>query len=128
MRLDQWLWAVRLFKTRALAVEAIRGGRVKVNAQACKPAHEVKAGEVITASSGEMLRTVRAIGAPTSRVGAKLVAQYLEDLTPPPPPKEEQAARRERGAGRPTKRERRQLEAFQEGEGIGLSDLDGAVG
>lgn len=113
MRLDQWLWAVRLFKTRPLAVEAIRGGRVKVDGAAIKPAREVKPGETITVSMGSAQKIVRVIGAPTSRVGAKLVAQYYDDLTPPPDPAAEQVAQRERGAGRPTKRERRQLDAFE---------------
>ncbi len=112
MRLDQWLWAVRLFKTRPLAVEAIRGGRVKVDGAAIKPAREVKPSETITVSTGSAQKIVRVIGAPTSRIGAKLVAQYYDDLTPPPDPAAEQVAQRERGTGRPTKRERRQLDAF----------------
>ena len=118
MRLDQWLWAVRLFKTRGLAVEAIRGGHVKVNGAATKPAHEAKPGELVTARIGIMTRTLRVIDAPRSRVGAKLVSQYAEDLTP----LEEFERQRElqlfptttrpRGAGRPTKRERRLMDGF----------------
>lgn len=116
MRLDQWLWAVRLFKTRGLAVEAIKGGHVKVNGAATKPAHEVKPGEQVTATIGVMTRTLRAIDAPRSRVGAKLVAQYAEDLTPPEEWEKQRMDKlrpegmRPRGAGRPTKRERRILD------------------
>lgn len=121
MRLDQWLWAVRIFKTRSNAAEAIKGGHVQINGLPCKPARIVKCGETVVARVGEITRTVRVISDPPSRVGAKLVAQYAEDLTPP----EEYTKRREpnfipvlmrdRGTGRPTKRERREIdEQFDE--------------
>ena len=119
MRLDQWLWAVRIFKSRSLSAEAIKGGRVKVNGAATKPAHEAKPGELVVARIDMLTRTVRVIGAPPSRVGAKLVPLYAEELTPP----EEFAKRRDpnfrpisirpKGAGRPTKRERRRLDEFE---------------
>jgi len=118
MRLDQWLWAVRLFKTRSLAVEAIKGGHVKVNGEATKPAHEVKPGELVTARIGIMTRTLRVLDAPRSRVGAKLVAQFAEDLTPPEEFEKQRGftfrppGARPRGAGRPTKRERRLLDGM----------------
>ena len=120
MRLDQWLWAVRVYKSRTLAADAIKGGLVKVNSERSKPAHEPKPGEIITARVGVMTRTVRFLAAPKSRVGAKLVADFAEDLTPP----EERAKRpepnllppgyRPKGAGRPTKRERRALEELED--------------
>jgi ribosome-associated heat shock protein Hsp15 len=121
MRLDQWLWAVRIFKTRSNAAEAIKGGHVQINGLPCKPARVVKFGETIVARVGEITRTVRVISDPPSRVGAKLVEQYAEDLTPP----DEYTKRREpnfipvllrdRGTGRPTKRERREIdEQFDE--------------
>ncbi len=120
MRLDQWLWAVRVYKSRTLAAEAIKGGLVKVNGERSKPAHEPKPGEIITSRVDIMTRTVRFLAAPKSRVGAKLVAEFAEDLTPP----EEREKRREpnllppgyrpKGAGRPTKRERRALEELGE--------------
>ncbi len=122
MRLDQWLWAVRLYKTRSLAMEGIKGGHVKVQGEATKPAHEAKPGELVTAQIGVVTRTLRVIDAPKSRVGAKLVAQFAEDLTPP---EEFEKARefrlglpglRERGSGRPTKFERRELDRFSEEE------------
>ena len=118
MRLDQWLWAIRIYKTRSQAAEAIRGGHVKINDALSKPAHEVRPGEVIVARVNQLTRTVRVVAMPRSRVGAKLVAQFSEDLTPP----EEYARRREasllppgfrpKGAGRPTKRDRRDLDQF----------------
>ncbi len=116
MRIDRWLWAVRLYKTRSLATEAIRGGHIKVNGAATKPAHIVKPGELITARIEVMLRTLRVLDAPRSRVGAKLVSQFTEDLTPPEEfEKRRQSAlgllgHRDKGAGRPTKRERRMLD------------------
>lgn len=122
MRLDQWLWAVRVYKSRTLAADAIKGGLVKVNGERSKPAHEPKPGELIISRVGIMTRTVRFIAAPKSRVGAKLVAEFAEDLTPP----EERAKRpepnllppgfRPKGAGRPTKRDRRVMEDFEGGE------------
>jgi ribosome-associated heat shock protein Hsp15 len=118
MRLDQWLWAVRVFKTRTLAADAIKAGHVQINGQPSKPAREARAGETIVARVGVLTRTVRVIAAPPSRVGAKLVPQFAEDLTPP----EEYAKRpepnllppilRPRGAGRPTKRDRRKIESW----------------
>jgi ribosome-associated heat shock protein Hsp15 len=124
LRLDQWLWAVRVYKTRALSAQAIKAGRVQVNGRASKPAHEVRPGEVmsIRLEQGEnaWTRTLRAIASPRSRVGASLVAQYAEDLTSA----EELAKRartetgslqpifRAKGTGRPTKRDRRQLDQW----------------
>ena len=120
MRLDLWLWAVRLFKSRKLAVEAIKGGHVKVNGMAAKPAHDAKPGELVTVRIGIMTRTLRVLGAPRSRVGAKLVLQFAEDLTPPEEFEKQRAFEsrpmgvRPKGAGRPTKRERRLLDGLAE--------------
>ena len=118
MRLDQWLWAVRLYKTRSLAVEAIKGGHVKVNGAASKPAHDAKPGELVAARVGVITRTLRVLDAPRARVAAKLVALYAEDLTPPEEFERQRAvesrpvAPRPRGSGRPTKRERRLMEGW----------------
>ena len=120
MRLDQWLWAVRVYKTRSLSATAIKGGQVKINGERTKPAHEPRPGETIAARVGLMTRTVRFLAAPKSRVAAKLVPEFAEDLTPP----EEYAKRlepnllppgfRPKGAGRPTKKDRRELDSFPE--------------
>ena len=119
MRLDQWLWAVRIFKSRNLAAEAIKGGRVKVNEVATKPAHEVRAAEIVTVTLPTIVRTLRVMVAPRSRVGAKLVREYMEDLTPAEEfeRQRERAAApgmREAGSGRPTKRERREIDELEE--------------
>lgn len=117
-RLDKWLWAVRLFKTRSLATAAIHGGCVKVNDLPAKPAREVHPGEVVTVRQGLILRTVRVAGLPASRVGAKLVPDYCTDLTPPEEFEKAREQRlqhflaREKGSGRPTKRERREIDRF----------------
>ena len=118
VRLDKWLWAVRLFKSRSLATEACHGGRVKVNGHHAKPARAVRVGDVVIAVTGELTRTVKVTALLETRVGAKLVPQYLEDLTPP----EEFERQREKafapvglrpkGAGRPTKRDRRIIDSF----------------
>ena len=120
MRLDQWFWAVRVFKTRALAVTAIKAGHVKIGGENTKPAHEARAGEVVTVRIGVMTRTLRVVGAPKSRVAGKLVAQFVDELTPPEEFEKVRALAfgapgvRARGAGRPTKRERRELDELAE--------------
>ena len=118
MRLDQWLWAVRVFKMRSLAVAAIKAGHAKVNGAATKPAHETRPGEVVTVRIGVMTRTLRVIGAPASRVAAKLVPEFADDVTPPEEFEKQRALHvpragaRPKGAGRPTKRERRELDEW----------------
>ena len=116
MRFDQWLWAVRVYKTRTLAANAIKAGHARVDGEVAKPSHEMKAGEMVTARIELVTRTLRVIDAPPSRVGAKLVPQFAEDLTPPEELEKRrvpyllQPAFRPRGAGRPTKRERREID------------------
>jgi ribosome-associated heat shock protein Hsp15 len=81
MRLDLWLWAVRIFKSRSIAAETVKCGRVDVNGHPAKPAHEVRPGETVLVRSWDRERAVRVLGIPESRVGAKLVAQFAEDCT-----------------------------------------------
>jgi ribosome-associated heat shock protein Hsp15 len=115
-RLDKYLWAIRLFKTRTLATEAIRGGHVTVNDQHPKPAHEVKVGEVYQIRQTGITRTIKVVELLDRRVGAKLVSTYAEDLTPASEylkqiqAREQAPLKREPGAGRPTKRDRRKIE------------------
>ncbi len=117
-RLDKWLWAVRLFKTRSLAAAAIRAGSVAINELPAKPAREVRAGETVTVQQGLVRRTLRVVGTPNSRVGAKLVAEFCTDLTPAAEFEKVRAQRlqhvlaRAKGSGRPTKRERREIDRF----------------
>ena len=119
-RLDKWLWAVRIFKSRALATDACRAGGVTINELPAKPAREVHAGELVAVRLGLMVRTLRVVGVPRSRVGAKLVAEFCTDLTPPSEWEKvrqhrvQQLLAREKGSGRPTKRDRRMLDRLFE--------------
>jgi ribosome-associated heat shock protein Hsp15 len=117
VRIDKWLWAVRLYKTRSLATAACRAGHVKIKGENVKPSHNVRISEVISARTGELNRTVKVVGLVQNRVGAKLVEKYLEDQTPAAEylraeqdRRQPQAPRRAKGSGRPTKKERRQIE------------------
>ena len=120
VRIDKFLWAVRLYKTRALATEACRGGHIAVNGQAVKPAREIRPGDVITAQQGILTRTVKVKEPIERRVGPKIVDQYIEDQTPAAEylkvlqQKQAPVAKREKGAGRPTKKDRREMERFLE--------------
>ncbi|HNS16550.1 MAG TPA: S4 domain-containing protein [Bacteroidales bacterium] len=115
IRIDKWLWAVRLFKTRNQASQACRAGKVKMDDQTVKPSREVRLSDIITVHLGFISRTVQVKALLTNRVSAKLVPDYALDLTP-----EEEYARqrviretnfelRERGLGRPTKKQRRDI-------------------
>lgn len=111
-RVDAWTWAVRLFPTRSAATAAVKAGHVKVNAAGAKPAQQVKIGDTIRIRDTRGERIVKVLSLIDKRVGAPVAVTMYEDLTPPAPPKEERAltATRDRGAGRPTKRDRRQVE------------------
>jgi ribosome-associated heat shock protein Hsp15 len=118
VRADVWVSSVRLYKTRSAASAACRGGHVQVNGQRAKPASPVHVGDKVVAQTpgGVRIAVVRRLI--EKRVGAAVAVTCFEDLTPPPLPKEERPATvalRDRGAGRPTKRERRQLDRFQRG-------------
>jgi ribosome-associated heat shock protein Hsp15 len=111
-RIDHWLWAVRLVKTRSLAAQACRAGHVQVNGAQAKPAAPVKVGDTVRARLGGRERIVEVTGLPGSRVGAELAASCLIDRSPPPPPRDPLVGfgPRNPGAGRPTKRDRRLLD------------------
>lgn len=112
MRVDLWLWSVRLLKTRSMATTACRGGHVRVNDERAKPSTMVKPGDEIRLRHDGRERIVVVQKVIRKRVGAPAAQECLIDKSPPPPPREAlvPVGRRERGAGRPTKRERRELE------------------
>jgi ribosome-associated heat shock protein Hsp15 len=114
-RVDSWIWAVRLFKTRSLATAACRAGHVKVNGDRAKSAHAVKPGDEIRVRVAGFDRIVVVSRIVVKRVSATVAAECYLDKTPPPPPREEVALlpMRNRGAGRPTKRERRDMEKLR---------------
>ena len=117
-RLDKWLWAVRVFKTRPLATDACRRGSVEINGLVAKPARTVHAGEVVVIQQPLLTRTLRVVAVPRSRVAAKFLADFLIELTPPAEFERQrerglaQVLARPKGAGRPTKRERRSIDHF----------------
>jgi ribosome-associated heat shock protein Hsp15 len=114
-RVDRWLWAVRLYKTRSAATDAVKGGHVSVNGTGAKPATPVKVGDRVEAYAGGRERVLEVARVIEKRVGAPLAAECVVDHSPPPPERSEVDAvfHRDRGAGRPTKRERRQLDRFR---------------
>jgi ribosome-associated heat shock protein Hsp15 len=114
-RVDRWLWAVRLYKTRAMATDACRGGHVRVNGTPAKPATTVRIGDRVEARAGGRQRILEVVRIIDKRVGAAIAAECLVDHSPPPPSKEDQpsALFRDPGTGRPTKRERRHLDRFR---------------
>jgi ribosome-associated heat shock protein Hsp15 len=110
------LWAARVFKTRSLAAHACDGGKVDVNAQAAKPAKGLRPGDLIRVSLPQGRRRILRVAALDDRRGSAIVAAALfEDLTPPEPPRARLAPppRREPGAGRPTKRQRRDIDRLR---------------
>ncbi|UOE44847.1 RNA-binding S4 domain-containing protein [Agromyces larvae] len=114
-RIDAWLWAVRQFKTRSAATAACRAGHVRVNGERAKAAQPVRPGDEVRVRVHGVDRRLIVRRTIVKRVSATLAATALEDLTPAPPPREEAPAAviRDRGAGRPTKRERRELERLR---------------
>ncbi len=114
-RVDKWLWAVRIYKTRSLATDACHAGHVDVNGKDAKPATKVEVGDEVTVRNHGHLRVVEVARVIEKRVGAAIAAECLIDHSPPPPDPElvAPAAVRDRGAGRPTKRDRRAMERYR---------------
>lgn len=115
VRVDSWIWSVRLTKTRSLAATACRGGHVRVNGERVKAAHAVRPGDEVRLFHAGRERIVVVKRLVRKRVGAAVAAECFIDNSPPPPPREELAAvgHRDRGAGRPTKRDRRDMERLR---------------
>ena len=119
-RIDKWLWAVRIFKTRAMATEACSGGKVKINETAVKASRKIITGDLIQVRKGVVKHLYCVLKIAEKRMGAKLVLNFLDDITT-----EEELAKlkssqkqsiqtREKGQGRPTKRERRNMDKYRE--------------
>ncbi len=115
VRVDAWLWAVRQYKTRSEATAACRAGHVRVNGERAKAAQPVRPGDELRVRVRGFERHLVVRRTIAKRVGASVAAEALEDRTPPPPPREAvpQVPVRDRGAGRPTKRERRDLDRLR---------------
>ncbi len=119
IRIDKWLWMVRIFKTRTMATDACNAGKVKMNGDNIKPSKMVKPGEVYTIKIDQLDKTIQMIDSPKSRVGAPLVPSFYSDLTTPEEYERVKALRtrfelREHGEGRPTKRDRRQIDYLKD--------------
>ncbi|MFG2962611.1 RNA-binding S4 domain-containing protein [Streptomyces sp. NPDC048288] len=131
VRIDSWIWAVRLIKTRSMGATACRGGHVQVNGERVKPAHSVRVGDEVRLRHEGRERVVIVKRLIRKRVGAPVAAQCFVDNSPPPPPREAVApiGIRDRGTGRPTKRDRRELERLRGFGGMGgTGGLGGAGG
>jgi len=115
VRVDSWLWGVRVAKTRSAATALCKAGHVQVNGERAKPAQPVSPGDVVRVRDERGERTLRVVGLLEKRTSAPLAQAAYEDLTPPPPPRAERVvvAERDRGAGRPTKRDRREIERLR---------------
>ncbi len=115
-RVDKWLWAVRLFKTRSLATDACRAGSVTINERPAKPSREVQPGDIVVVRQGLIRRTLKVLAVPPGRLGAQRVPAACEDRTPPEEferartQRVQQFLAREKGSGRPTKRDRRLID------------------
>ncbi|MDQ1020378.1 RNA-binding S4 domain-containing protein [Streptomyces afghaniensis] len=127
VRVDSWIWAVRLVKTRSLGATACRGGHVRVNGERVKPAHAVRVGDEVRVRHEGRERVVVVTRLIRKRVGAPVAAQCYIDNSPPPPPREAVAPAgiRDRGAGRPTKRDRREMERLRGLAGPGPGPVPG---
>lgn len=120
LRIDKYLWAIRIFKTRTLAADACKAGRVKLDSQNIKPSHEVKAGEIYQVSKGIERKVIRVTGLLESRADAKTVINFYDDVTPVEQTQAYKSMfhapvlKRDRGTGRPTKRDRRDIDELKD--------------
>lgn len=130
VRVDKWLWATRIFKTRSIATDACKKGRVTMSGVTVKPSHTVKIGDVIVVRKPPISYSFEVLGLIENRVGAKLVPDYLKNVTP----KEQYDlleltrisgfVNRQKGTGRPTKKEGRELAKFTDLSFMGYDDID----
>lgn len=129
-RIDKWLWASRIFKTRTIAAEACKKGRVSINGTQVKPSRMIKSGEVIQVKKPPVTYSFKVLQAIEKRIGAKLVPEILENVTTPEQYELLEMSRisgfvdRARGTGRPTKKDRRSMEEFITPEYFGDDDFD----
>ncbi len=129
-RMDKWLWAARIFKTRSMAADACKNGRVTVNGANAKPSRTLKVGETVSVKKAPITYSFKVLNAIESRVGAKLVAQVYENVTDPKQYELLEMSRisgfvdRARGTGRPTKKDRRAMDAFVDPVMFGWDDED----
>lgn len=120
VRLDKWLWAIRAFKTRSLATEACKGGRIKIEGVPAKASREIKIGDIIEFRSGQLSKKIKVTQILKNRVNATLAVQNYEDLTTPEEYErlefinQMKTEKRDRGIGRPSKKDRRDIDKLKE--------------
>jgi ribosome-associated heat shock protein Hsp15 len=130
VRIDKWMWATRIFKTRTIAVEACKKGRVMINNVTVKPSRVIRTGEVLQIRKPPVVYSFKVLQLADKRMGAKLVEQYLENVTPPEQyeilelQKISGFINRSKGTGRPTKKDRRELDDFTDPEFSDGFDFD----
>lgn len=128
VRIDKYLWSIRAYKTRSEATTACNGGKVRLNGSDVKPSKAVKVGDVIVVRKGAVTYTYKVLDLIDKRQGAKLVSEFAENLTPQEEldklraPVETFFLKRDRGTGRPTKKDRRQMDSLWDSLGFGEDD------
>ena len=130
-RIDKWLWAVRIYKTRSIAAEACKKGHVSIGERTAKPAHNIRVGDVVNVKKAPITYSFKVLKCAENRVGAKLVPELMENVTPQEQYEILEMSRmsgfvdRARGTGRPTKKERRDLDQFvEEGYDFDFEEFD----
>lgn len=129
-RIDKWMWATRIFKTRTIAAEACKKGRVTINNSQVKPARTIKVGDVIQVKKTPIIYSFKVLQLIEKRMGAKLVAEYMENVTTPDQYEILEMSKisgfvdRARGTGRPTKKDRREIETFVDPEDMDDFDFE----
>ena len=129
-RIDKWLWATRIFKTRSIATAACKKGRVCVDGIAVKPSRTIKVGDTISVRKPPITYTYSVIGLGQNRVGAKLVPNYLKNITSPDQYELLEMVKingfidRQKGLGRPTKKDGREIQKFTDAAYFGFDDFD----
>ncbi|MEN8187027.1 MAG: S4 domain-containing protein [Bacteroidota bacterium] len=122
MRIDKYLWCTRYFKTRSIATEACKKGHIKIDGANVKPSKDVYGGEKVTVRKNQISYQLLVLDIPQNRVGAKIVDLYRKDITPEEAFENQDLLKyskdyyRKKGTGRPTKKDRRDIEGYKEGE------------
>jgi ribosome-associated heat shock protein Hsp15 len=120
MRIDKYLWCIRVYKTRSIATTACKKGQIKIDAKSVKPSRDIFGGELMVIRKNQINYQIKALSLPESRVGAKLLDQYRKDVTPKEAFEKTDLLKfakdyyRKKGTGRPTKKDRRDIDNYQE--------------
>ena len=128
MRIDKYLWCIRVFKTRSIATTACKKGQIKIDAKSVKPSRDIFGGELLVIRKNQINYQIKALSLPESRVGAKLLDQYRKDVTPKEAFEKTELLKfakdyyRKKGTGRPTKKDRRDIDNYQEEDEEGTTE------